>query len=146
MWNSKKSVDLSLLACYGFAFIMTILVAIFLFGDIGNIDENLVFNLGFLSSATFVYFALYALIRLLLNIKNGKVFVPENVTYLRRISWDCFGVAAVAVAGAFLYKDLPFTFFLLLAFIAATIGLVLRVVKNVMESAVELKVESDLTV
>lgn len=146
MWNSKKSVDLSLVACYGLALILTIAVAIFLFGDVGTIEQNLVFNLGFLGCATFGYLALYGLIRLLLNIKKGQVFVRENVTYLRRISWDCFGVAGVAVVGGFLYKDLPFTFFLLMAFIAAAIGLVLRVVKNVMEAAVELKTENDLTV
>jgi len=99
-----------------------------------------------LASATFVYFALYGLIRLLLNIRKDKVFVRENVTYLRRISWDCFGVAAVAIVGGFLYHDLPITFFWLMAFIAAAIGLVLRVVKNVMEAAVELKAENDLTV
>ena len=106
---------------------------------------NLVFNLGFLAIATFVYFALYGLIRLLLNIKDGKVFIREKVIYLRRVSWDCFGVAAVAVVGGFLYEDLPFTFFLLMAFITGTIGLILRVVKNVMESAVALSAEKDLT-
>ena len=146
MWNKNKSVTLSLWACYAFGLILTLLVGIFLFGDVGTIEQNLVFNLGFLASATFLYFALYGLIRLLLNIKGGKVFVTENVTYLRRISWDCFGVAAVAIVGGFLYHDLPFTVFAVLALIATTIGLVLRVVKNVMESAVELKSENDLTV
>lgn len=146
MWNKNKSVTLSLWACYIFAVFMTLLVAIFLFGDVGTIEQNLVFNLGFLASATFVYFALYGLIRLLLNIRDGKVFVPENVTYLRRISWDFFGVAAVAVVGGFLYHDLPITVFIVLAFISATLGLVLRVVKNVMEAAVALKKENDLTV
>lgn len=146
MWNRKNSVVLSLWACYIFGLILTIAVAIFLFGDVGTVEQNLVFNLGFLASATFVYFALYGLIRLLLNIRKDKVFVRENVTYLRRISWDCFGVAAVAIVGGFLYHDLPITFFWLMAFIAAAIGLVLRVVKNVMEAAVELKAENDLTV
>jgi len=146
MWNRKNSVELSLWACYIFGLILTIAVGIFLFGDVGTVEQNLVFNLGFLASATFVYFALYGLIRLLLNIRKDKVFVRENVTYLRRISWDCFGVAAVAIVGGFLYHDLPITFFWLMAFIAAAIGLVLRVVKNVMEAAVELKAENDLTV
>ena len=146
MWNKDKSTVLSLAACFVFAGVLTIAVAIFLFGDVGNIEQNLVFNLGFLGCATFVYLALYGLIRLLLNIKNGKVFIRENVTYLRRISWDCFGVAAVSFIGGLLYKDLPYTFFLFLALVAASIGLVLRVVKNVMECAVELKDENELTV
>ena len=143
MRNSKTSVDLSIWACYGLGLVTTILVAIYLFGDVGTIEQNLVFHLGFLAIATFVYLVIYRLIRLMLNIKKDKVFVPENVAYLRRVSWDCFGVATVCVVGGLLYKDLPFALFMLMAFIAATIGLILWVIKNVLESATEQKPETD---
>lgn len=146
MWTSKKSVALSIAACFGFAAILTAAVGIFLFGQVGTIETNLVFDVGFLLSAAFVYAALYGLIRLLFNIKKSRVFIRENVTYLRRISWCCFGVTAVALIGGLLYKGLPYSFFLFIAFLAAAIGLVLRVVKNVMECAVELKAENELTI
>ena len=146
MWNSKKSVSLSIIACIIFAVILTGAVGIFLWGDVGTIEQDIVFNLGFVFSAAFVYAALYCLIRLLLNIQNNKVFIRENVAYLRRISWCCFGVTAVALIGGLLYKGFPYTFFLFIAFIAATIGLVIRVVKNVMERAVEIKAENELTI
>jgi hypothetical protein len=85
--------------------------------------------------------ALYSLDRLLANISNEDVFIPKNVGYLRRISWCCFAVAGmVALAGYYYYV------FFLGAIMAAFIGLILRVVKNVIEQAVNIKAEYDFTI
>jgi hypothetical protein len=85
--------------------------------------------------------ALFYLDRLLANIKKKEVFIVKNVKYLRRISWCCFVVAALLLTGAYS------TFLLfLMAVAAAFMGLILRVVKNVIEQAVIIKEENDLTI
>ncbi len=79
--------------------------------------------------------------RLLLNIRAGEVFVNRNVTLLRRISWLCFGIAVVTLAGGFFYAS-----FFLVAVAAAFIALIIRVVKNVFEQAIVIKSENDFTI
>ena len=85
--------------------------------------------------------ALFSLDRLLANISKEQIFIHHNVKYLRIISWCCFIVAAlVALAGYYYYV------FFLGAIMAAFMGLILRVVKNVIEQAVFLKAENDFTI
>ena len=81
------------------------------------------------------------LLKLLFNIKKGDIFITANVKYLRRISWCCFAVAAITFVGGIFY--VPFGF---IAIAAAFVGLMLRVVKNVMQNAVEIKTENELTI
>ncbi len=78
---------------------------------------------------------------LLVNIKKDAVFVPENVKYMRYISWCCFAVAII-------YFVLGFRILLAFAIAAAAalFGLILRVIKNVFTEAVEIKSENDLTI
>jgi hypothetical protein len=85
--------------------------------------------------------ALFCLGRLLRNIDGGQVFVEQNVSLLRLISWCCLAVAGVFLVAAFYY-----VISLLLGILAAFMGLILRVVKNVIARAVELQRENDLTV
>ena len=85
--------------------------------------------------------ALYGLIKLLHNITADKVFISENVSFLRLISWCCFGAALVTVVASFEYFPV-----IIISIAAAFVGLILRVVKNVMQAAVELKEENDLTI
>lgn len=85
--------------------------------------------------------ALYCLDRLLANIRKKEVFIEKNVKYLRWISWCCFAVSLLIMIGAF-STFLLFT----VAIAAAFIGLILRVVKNVIEQAMILKNENDLTI
>ncbi|QHI71736.1 DUF2975 domain-containing protein [Aminipila terrae] len=85
--------------------------------------------------------ALYSLDRLLANIKREDIFTDKNVAYLRAISWCCFGVAVlVAMAGYYYFL------FYFVAIVAAFIGLIVRVVKNVIEQAVIIKTENDFTI
>ena len=84
---------------------------------------------------------LICLDRLLSGIRRGEVFTDRNVFYLRTISWCCFGGGALlAVAGRY------YILFLAVAVIAAFIGLILRVVKNVIEQAIVIKTENDFTI
>ncbi len=85
--------------------------------------------------------ALISLDRLLANIKAKNVFVQKNVKYLRIISWCSFAVSAILFISGFYYL-----LFLLIAVAAAFFGLILRVVKNVIEHAVSIKNENDFTI
>lgn len=79
--------------------------------------------------------------RLLHNLNRDRIFVTQNVTCLRLISWCCFGVALVFLVLAW-FRSLG----LLVAFAAAFFGLILRVLKNVFARAVTLQEEADYTI
>lgn len=91
--------------------------------------------------APFAAAALYMLIRLLKNLLDDRVFIHTNVVYLRGISWCCYAVFLVTFAGGFLYMPL-----FIIAFATGVVGTLLRVVKNVMHAAEELREENDLTI
>ncbi len=95
----------------------------------------------FYACAPFAAAALYLLIRLLFNIIREKVFIIRNVWYLRIIAACCFAVCAVTLTAGLRYAPL-----LIITFAAALLGTLLRVVKNVMHAAVELREENDLTI
>ena len=85
--------------------------------------------------------ALLWLHNLLSNISDSRVFVDENVTLLRRISWCCFLAAGITLVSSRFYLV-----FLLISVAAAFMGLILRVVKNVIQQAVILRTENELTI
>lgn len=96
------------------------------------------------------YVALVCIDKLLMNIKKDIVFDKKNVKLLRIISWSCFYAAAVCVI-AFVLVWLTFSYgvgigLILLTAGAGFMGLVVRVVKNVFEAAIEIKDENDLTI
>ncbi len=82
------------------------------------------------------------LIRLLLLVKKHQVFTDKAVSCLRTISWCCFIEAALCLLTI---KVVPLVH-LGAAFVAGFLGLVLRVVKNVIEEATALKAENDFTI
>lgn len=155
MWNSKKSVILSIIVCFFFVGILT--AGMFLspwfvktwftvyrgWSENGEAMQNMLtlFNCCFYPSSIFAYTTLYSLLKLLFNIKKREIFIPQNVKYLRVISWCCFAVALITVIGGCFY--LPFG---IMGIAAAFVGLMLRVVKNVMQNAVEIKAENELTI
>ena len=75
--------------------------------------------------AVLAFVMLVSLYKFLRRIEAGAVFVPANVTALRRISWCCAGAAVVCLAAAYIY--LPFAF---LGVAAAFMALIVRVLKN----------------
>jgi len=83
-------------------------------------------------------YLLYELLALIRRIQADQVFINQNVELLRRISWTCFMGAGIAAVSAYYY--LPWLF---LAVAAAFMGLIVRVVKNVVAKAVELQDEVD---
>ena len=148
MWNSKKSVMLSLV----FTRIVMVLVVAVGFVTPMMVDAYLEYTSrgtelwGLLLATVYgccvpALVALFSLDRLLANIKRSHVFLDANVSYLRWISWCCFFVSLVLMPAAFSIRVLW-----VVAVAAAFIGLILRVVKNVIEEAVVLKSENDLTI
>ena len=155
MWDRKRSVTLSIVVCFVFVAILTLALFVgpwfvkfwFTVYRGWNTDGEAMKNMSavfagcFYPSAIFAYITLYSLLRLLFNIKKDEIFISANVKYLRRISWCCFAVAIITVIGGVFY--IPF---LLVAIAAAFVGLMLRIVKNVMQNAVEINEENELTI
>ncbi len=85
--------------------------------------------------------ALGMLFALLLLVRREKVFTAPAVELIRCISWCLIFMGIILIA---------LTFFFTLAPVVGTailfVGLTIRVVKNVIEAAVYLKEENDLTV
>ncbi len=78
---------------------------------------------------------------LLRRVREGEVFTGRSVALIRGVSWCCilFGLL-FAVLGYY------FQLALAVSFAVVFLGVCLRVVKNVVEQAVQLKQENDLTV
>lgn len=86
--------------------------------------------------------AILALLLILLTrIGKGEVFVERNVNCLRYISWCCFIGAAICVASAFYW--VPWS---AVGIAAGFMGLIVRVVKNVIARAVSLQDDVDHTI
>lgn len=81
------------------------------------------------------------MLRLLHRIRRGEVFTEQSVAQLRGVSWCC-----LLAGGLFVLLGIYFPLSFAVAFVALFVGLCLRVVKNVLEEAVVLKSENDLTV
>ena len=81
------------------------------------------------------------LFTLLLQVKGENVFSAKSVSLIRGISWCSIGVGIV-----FALLTYYFTLSSVIAFAALFLGLCVRVVKNVIERATEIKDENDLTV
>ena len=155
MWSSKHSVVLSIVVCW---VVVAVLTAGVVFGpwaieswftryrgwdasSTGMIQVSFLFKLVFYPCAVFAYVTLYSLLRLLFNIKKDEIFTTQNVIFLRRISWCCFVVAVITGAGGVFYVP-----YFAVAVAAGFVGLMLRVVKNVMQRAVEIREENELTI
>ncbi len=103
----------------------------------------------------FAYVAAIMLLLLLLNIRKEIVFVSANVGYIRLISWMCFTEAILFFAEGIVYHNfiteavgsaLFLTVFLIIAFACAFMGIIVRVVKNIIEQATAIKNENDYTI
>ena len=153
--KSNHSITLSIvlsvlffLGCVVGAFIMPSLteMLINITGNIGNRAE--ITNGGRILVLTLAYAVLAVLMladallfSLLLRVRSGLVFTRISVALIRGVSWCCFLLGTV-FCGLGIYFQLAF----IVAFAAIFLGLCLRVVKNVIEEATEIKSENDLTV
>ena len=88
------------------------------------------------------WFVLWQLWALMGDVGAGQVFTSGTVRRLRLISWCCFLVAALClVCTSFIHPSV-----LVISAAAALMGLIVRVVKNVIQQGCAMKDELDLTV
>lgn len=139
--HSKRSIILSFIACGitagALIFLMCMAPEIVKrYGETRNI-----ILICFYPCALLGLCALAILAKLLNNIRCDNPFCRQNVLLLRIIALLCFMASAIFLAGSIYY--LPYLF---LCGGTLFIALILNVVKNVMQKAVEIREENDLTV
>ncbi|MBR0600336.1 DUF2975 domain-containing protein [Sinanaerobacter chloroacetimidivorans] len=148
MWNPSKSVTLSciftklviiLVICFDLTAPYVIGKYLVYAGRNPDLIQQLLFIVYTCSAPALV--ALFSLNKLLTNIKKGEIFIEKNVGYLRNLSWCCFAASLIMLLSGFTY-----ILFLIIALGAAFFGLILRVVKNVIEQAMIIKNENDYTI
>lgn len=146
MYTSEKSTKLTLGVTYLAAAILAFLmifaapVARHILGD----GEKTAFHAAvtaFYICCPAGWLALYSIRKILKNVLSDTVFTTETVRLLRQLSWHCAFVAAVSFITIFFCR-IFFTFTIGAAFMT----LILRVLKNVMAKAVEIKEENELTI
>ena len=103
--------------------------------------ERLALTIAFYCCALVVFAALWNIDTLLRSIRAGQVFTRENVRRIGRIRWCCAGVALICVPAAFCYYPLVF-----MVVVMGFLCLVVSVVASVMDAAVTIREENDLTV
>lgn len=89
----------------------------------------------------FALLALFSLRRLLKNIMRGDTFVADNIKRLNLLFICCAAAAVITFFSGYFY--LPFY---IISVAAAFFSLILRVIKNVFRSAIEIKSENELTI
>lgn len=148
MWNHDKSTTLSLV-CTRIVLAAVIITLFFvprivdyftLVGTVRSAGRSVVIL------CVYVCLAIGGLIliildRLLQNIRQEYIFISRNVSYLRGISWACFALCVPCLIITVYCGTFIFIFAA-----AGFMGLILRVVKNVIEDAVVIKEENDYTV
>ena len=146
-WTSENSLKLSrilttavlVLAC-GILFLIPIITQ--WYDDVSGKEPIMpVLTVCFYLCDIIAILALWELNVLLKNISKQELFTELNTKCVRIISWCLFGVAAV-FAGLSFWRLLA----LLVAVIAAFVGLILRVVKNMLATAAEMREENDYTI
>jgi Flp pilus assembly protein TadB len=79
--------------------------------------------------------------KLLSNMDKEQIFTAENIRHLRAVSWCCAGAAVICAVSALYYPP-----FIIAAAAAAFMMLIVRIVKNVFQTASDMKSELDLTI
>ena len=81
------------------------------------------------------------LLFVLLLVRKGEVFTDRSVSLIRGVSWCCLGLCL-----PFGFLGIYFQLAWIVCLMAVFLGLCLRVCKNAIEEATEIKQENDLTV
>lgn len=105
-----------------------------------NIEKTAIL-IAFYCCAVVVGIALWNMDKLLRAIRKSDVFVFANVRSLRAVQWCCGGVCLICIPAAFCYYPLG-----LMVVVMAFLFLTVSVVCRVMEAAVQIREENDLTV
>ncbi len=104
-------------------------------------SERMALTIAFYCCAVFVGIALLKMDTLLRAIGREEVFVRENVRRISTVRWCCVATCLICIPAAFCYYPLVF-----LVIIMAFLSLVVSVVCRVMDAAVSIREENELTV
>ncbi|MCM1544522.1 MAG: DUF2975 domain-containing protein [Ruminococcus sp.] len=149
MYTSKKSAKLTLAITFIFCVLLLLLMIIarplleWFYGSERQTTIKTVMT-AFYFCCPAAWASLASIIKLLLNIINDKIFITQNVTCIRILSWCCAFVSLVCFFTSFVY--VTFFVFFVVSIAAAFMMLILRVLKNVMARATEIQNENDLTI
>ena len=113
------------------------------FSGLRNLTERqtIAFLLALYLCSVFGWILLWAMWRLLKNLRAARVFTEENVALLHRVSWCCAAAAAICAGSGFFY--LPF---LIAATAAGFMALIVWIIRNVFQKALDMKNELDLMI
>ncbi len=103
--------------------------------------ERIALMAAFYACAAVVLPALWQIDCLLRNILREKVFIAQNVKHIRTIQWCCGLVSLICLPAAVCYYPLIF-----MVVIMSFLCLVVSVVTRVMDAAVSIREENDLTI
>ena len=155
LWNSKKSIILTkfcILALMVISVIMMFcgryLISRFLSITGGakiNISNEFSFYIiTFISYilGTIALLTLFCMLKFIVNLENDLVFVPQNIKWLRFISYGCLSAGSLLIITTVIYHKL----YIVLSLAALFMMLIVRVIKNAFEQAVKMKEELDLTI
>lgn len=150
MWNSKKSVTLTLIVTriLAVAFFILLFAAPFLFNwyvytayAYGSHSVYVTLVATFYGCSPSAAVALWCINDILVNVRKGEVFTEHSVKMLRILSWACFSAVPLSLPMCYsIFEAFP------IPFAAFFTGLLMRVVKNVIEEGTAIKNENDLTV
>ena len=104
-------------------------------------QEQVAITVAFYCCVVVICVALWNVDRLLTDILSGMVFTRKNVVRIRRIMWCCGGVSLICIPASFAYMPLIF-----MVIIMAFLCLLVSVVAGVMEAAVSIREENELTI
>lgn len=147
-WNKDKSVRLT--TAFTFLFAAALLAADVLgfiwipwFVSASAMDNSRLPALAatIYIGSIFAWICLYAMFRLLQSIRGGEVFTDNNTRLLRVISWCCAGACIVFLVSVLYYPP-----FIIISAAAGFMMMIVRVVKNIIQQAIGMKSELDLTV
>ena len=106
-----------------------------------NHNQCLAVMIGYCCCVPVIELALWHLDKLLRNILAEEVFTQDNVRRVRIIRWCCFAISLLCLPVACVYCPLLFV-----VVIMGFLSLVVTVVVRVMDAAVTIREENDLTI
>ena len=155
LWNSKRSISLTKFCILALMLVSVImmfcgkyLISRFLILTGGaKIDISNEFSFYIITFISYMLgiialLTLFCMLRFIVNLENDLVFVPQKIKWLRFISYGCLSAGLLLIIATVVYHKL----FLVLSLAALFMMLIVRVIKNAFEQAVEMKEELDLTI
>ena len=155
LWNSKKSIILTkfcilalMLASVIMMFCGKYLISRFLILTGGaKIDLSNEFSFYIITFISYMLgiialLTLFCMLRFTINLEKDLVFVPQNIKWLRFISYGCLSAGLLLIITTIVYHKL----YIALSLAALFMMLIVRVIKNAFEQAVKMKEELDLTI